>query len=208
MRSLCLFVINLVLLLPVAVASKNNTTFKTINRHASPNAISLLEEDTKQGNNVEEQKKKAESEVKSGEPLNLIFSPTAQQVSDENNQLLESMVGSCSINWCHFYASLNFVTLCQASDDSHVVQESGLHSLRTVANKLTRLIHLLPETEKQATFTVGNQNYTVSEMLDSINSLIVDGEKQQRVLVEGTAEILHKLAAPIASSQTSQASQS
>ncbi|CDR94346.1 membrane protein, putative [Babesia bigemina] len=175
MRSRCLFVINLVFLLPVAIASKINTTFRPISRHASLNEISLLEEDIKQGNNVEDQKKKTDSEVKPAEPLNLIFSPTAQQVSDENNQLLESM-------------------------------ESGLHSLRTVVNKLTRLVHLLPENEKQSTFTVGNQNYTVAEMLDGINSLIVDGEKQQRVLVEGTAEILHKLAAPIAASQTTQAS--
>ncbi|GIX63008.1 uncharacterized protein BcabD6B2_24430 [Babesia caballi] len=174
MENLCLFVINVVLLLPVVVAGETATALKPIKTHVTFSGLSLLEHGVAADNGKSNDKQKTESGVKSNEPLNLIFSPTVQQVSDENNKLLESV-------------------------------ESGLHSLRTAFDRLTRLIHLLPEEEKQATFTVDKQSYTIADMLDSVNHLIVEGEKQQRIMIEGTAEILHKLAVPNNTSQNTPA---
>lgn len=88
----------------------------------------------------------------------------------------------------------------------HAVQESGLHNLRDSVSILTKLIHLLPEDEKKATFTVDKQDYSVNDMLDSLNQLIIDGEKQQRIMIQGTAEILHRLALPNPKSQATQQS--
>lgn len=141
-----------------------------IRTHRRDDAVSLLQHPVTADTVIEKQTKDNKPE-----PLNLIFSPTAQQVSDEDNKLLELM-------------------------------ESGLHNLRDSVSILTKLIHLLPEDEKKATFTVDKQDYSVNDMLDSLNQLIIDGEKQQRIMIQGTAEILHRLALPNPKSQATQQS--
>ncbi|ORM39556.1 uncharacterized protein BXIN_3085 [Babesia sp. Xinjiang] len=171
MAAHCRFVIDLLLLLVAAASVRASTVFQPIKTHTNNNGISLPEQVVATDNKNEEIK--SEDKPKPAEPLNLIFNPTAQQVSDENKKLLD-------------------------------VMESGLHSLRTAFDCLTHLIHLLPESEKQNSITVDKKSYTIAELLDSLSNYIADGEKQQRVLIEGTAEILHKLATPNSTSQNAQ----
>ncbi|GFE54087.1 hypothetical protein protein, putative [Babesia ovis] len=185
MKLLCLVISNLVLLPVTAVSGGASTEFMPIKIHASSDGVAFLEQPITSENKTEEVKAVTKTEENTGEskteenaveskneakpkveePLNLIFNPTAQQVSNESKKLLESM-------------------------------ESGLRNLRSSFEFLTHLIHLLPETEKQDKITVEKKEMTFAELLDSFSNYITDGEKQQRVLIQGTAEILHKLAMP------------
>ncbi|KAK1443550.1 hypothetical protein BgAZ_204260 [Babesia gibsoni] len=158
------------LLLPLSWTPEATATahMSSIKLHKPDTVASLLQKaDTPHAG---DNKENTEDKQNKPEPLNLIFSPTAQQVSDEYLKFLDAL-------------------------------EDGLHNLRNALNVLTKLLHLLPEEERQGTFQVDKESYTIADMQDTLDKLIVNGEKDQRVLMKGVVEVLHKLAVPSAKSQ-------
>lgn len=77
------------LLLSGMVSGMAIARMSQIRTHRRDDAVSLLQHPVTADTVIEKQTKDNKPE-----PLNLIFSPTAQQVSDEDNKLLELMVRS------------------------------------------------------------------------------------------------------------------
>ncbi|KAK2194996.1 hypothetical protein BdWA1_002043 [Babesia duncani] len=74
--------------------------------------------------------------------------------------------------------------------------ERGLQELRGVLSSASKLEQLLSPEDKNATFTLEGEDYSISLLLSGLEKLVADGEKQERLLIKGTSEILSKLVAP------------
>ncbi|EKX74000.1 signal peptide containing protein [Theileria equi strain WA] len=95
--------------------------------------------------------------------LNVIFTPTAEDVSEVDKKI-------------------------------HFAAESGMHNIREALLNYSRLMQLLKDDDKHVKFYIGGDEYTLSTALETLNKLVEDGERVQRMIIQASSIILAKFA--------------